>query len=62
MSKPQDYEYKTNFEHDPEDIINELAKDGWEPIASNTYSYDEKNAVYTLLRRIRPDVKTEAAG
>ncbi len=50
------YEYKTLFELDPEQRLNELAGDGWEPIHSEVYAMSIKyedicNAVYTLLRR-----------
>lgn len=64
MIRPQDYEYKT-FVGDPEVQshelrLNELTEDRWEPFMMCRYGNDEKVAV--MLRRIRPEGKTEAAG
>jgi hypothetical protein len=64
VSKPQDYEYKT-FVGDPEiqsyeNLLNEMADDGWEPFMMSSHGNGDDVAV--MLRRLRPDVKTEAAG
>lgn len=46
------YEYKTLFELDPELRINELARDGWDVVASAPCPpYQDGFSIYVLLRR-----------